>query len=435
VSGTRPLHAAGSAALVAACIALAACRDAVDLSTLPDPELAAADPSVREQLAAARRSVEALARERDRPALGDAVGELARLYHAYELLDAAGASYALARELDPEDYRWPHCQGFLLQGRGDLDGAAEAYGRALALEPGNLAALVRLADVELARGRLDPAAQLLASALAVDGAAVVHFGLGRVALERGRFGEAVDHFERALAAEPAATRIHHPLGLALRGAGDLERARQFLERRGSQDPTLHDPPIAEIRELQTGGGAALARGLAALHQGDPAAAAAALEALVARRPDDVTARHNLAVARGRSGDVAGAEREYLEIVARWPHDAAARYAVANILAARGQLEPSLEHYRAALESAPDFKQARLRYASVLRTMGRNEEAVEEYDRALALDPELHAARHDRALTLAALGRTGEARRELAAMLERNPDDAAARRSLQALGGG
>lgn len=60
--------------------------------------------------------------------------------------------------------------------------------------------------------------------------ALAHFGLGELALERGRLDRAVEHLERAIEADPSHAAAVLALGRALEGRDDLDRARDAYER-------------------------------------------------------------------------------------------------------------------------------------------------------------------------------------------------------------
>jgi tetratricopeptide (TPR) repeat protein len=60
--------------------------------------------------------------------------------------------------------------------------------------------------------------------------AVGNFGLGELLVEEGRYAEAVDHLERALAADPRYSAALLALGRACEGADDLAAARETYRR-------------------------------------------------------------------------------------------------------------------------------------------------------------------------------------------------------------
>lgn len=404
------------------------------LEEIPAPDLTGVDDSVRQELEDGRARIGELI-DRDAPAaeLAAAVGDLGRLDHAYGFQEAAAVCFEKAAELAPEEFRWPYYRGYLLQERGDLDAAAAAFGRALELRPGDAPALYRLAEVELDRGRPEAASGLYRRALESDpGFSAAHHGLGRAALALDDHAAAVEHLERALAAQPEATLIHHSLGLAYRGAGDLEQARLHLARQGDGAVRLSDPLIAELETRETDTSSHLARGLEAAKRGDRATARRELEAAIAADPDDLDARHNLAVALTRGGQIGAAVEQYEEILARDPGNAKAHYNLGSLRGQQGDLERATEHFRAAVEAAPDFKQALFNLGAALARAGRWREAVAEYDRVIALDAEFSSVRYFRAVALVEGGEIERGLAELRELARQQPADPQPRLGLASI---
>jgi hypothetical protein len=105
---------------------------------------------------------------------------------------------------------WHANRGCVLQARGELapeldDARRQAY-------------RVQAADLYLRALRSDPHDR------------TAHQRLGLIAVEEGRFDEAVDHLEAAWQADPDNTTTHKALGLAYVWVGELDRAQQILRQ-------------------------------------------------------------------------------------------------------------------------------------------------------------------------------------------------------------
>ncbi len=150
--------------------------------------------------------------------LGDDAAALRSFQAAAALPSLGGASYLYAAV-----------------GRGrhnqlDLDGAATAYSRRIALTPNDAGAHVDLGDVYRAQDRLDEAlaeysiASLLdpANVKALASAAQVHSAAGRDAV-------AVKLLRRAVAADPTHLEARYALSRALLRTGSAEEARRELQ--------------------------------------------------------------------------------------------------------------------------------------------------------------------------------------------------------------
>jgi tetratricopeptide (TPR) repeat protein len=96
----------------------------------------------------------------------------------------------------------------------------------LRIDPDHAGALFNLGNLELGRGRLERAEQLLARAASLDGSGAYLDSLGRVYAAQRRWAEAAVAFERSLASDPAS----HGARFQARAQADLGRARLELGR-------------------------------------------------------------------------------------------------------------------------------------------------------------------------------------------------------------
>jgi tetratricopeptide (TPR) repeat protein len=202
---------------------------------------------------------------------------------------------------------------------------------------------------------------------------VVWARLGELAVAEGRHAEAVELLSAVLDAVPQATRLHHALGLAYRGLGDMERARHHLALRGEIGLAPEDPLMAELATLQVGERVHLLRGRAAFRVGNFADAAAEFRGAVDARPESVRARINLSAALAGLGDVGGATRELERAVALDPGNPTARFNLAILLASAGEHRLAVIHFAAATAARPEDEEAWLGEAAswiALRDFGR-----------------------------------------------------------------
>ena len=174
---------------------------------------------------------------------------------------AAVSCYRNALELAPTADRWRYYLGRSLQEEGDLEGALAALDGVLERRPDDLAARLAAAEIELELDRPERAEGHLARVRETHPRSVSALALaGQIALSRGDWQAAVDALEAALAEVPEANRLHYSLGLAYRGLGDMERAREHLEARGPVGVRPPDPRMDELRDLAAGETVHLLRG-------------------------------------------------------------------------------------------------------------------------------------------------------------------------------
>lgn len=166
-------------------------------------------------------------------------------------------------------------------------------------------------------------------------------------------------------------------------------------------------------------GTALVRAVAAWRAGcrralGAAAAAAAAGAIVSALPltpayDPAPGLMNVALASEELGDAAGAERTYRDILARRPEHVAARFNLAVLLAERGRFDQAAAEYRQVLERDPANAGALNNLAVLFTGEGAWEEAAALYRRAAEAAPGDPRAWSNLASVLARTGRMEEAR--------------------------
>lgn len=355
------------------------------LQPLPAPGLEGLEPEVVAQLRDARALVEALTNPAE---LADAYGDLGRLYHVYGLAEAAAACYGNASLLSPKDFRWHYYAGYLAQAMGRAEEAENSYQKALELQPGFLPGWIHLAEVLLAGDHPDDAERILKQVLGADPRnASARAGLGEIALSRRQFREAAEHLEAALAAAPEADRLHHPLALAYRGLGDLDRARDHLAKAGRVGVRPDDPLIDELEQLRQGEMAHLLRGRVAFRFGRYADAAVEFRKSVEARPGSVPARINLGAALVQTGDRRGAVEQFQEALKLAPDNGTAHYNLALLLAQDGYDADAVKHLEEAVRIEPGDGAAHLELAQALERTGKPAAALIHYEKAAGLLPQ------------------------------------------------
>lgn len=385
---------------------------------LPELDLSRLENAVAEQLANARRELERILAE---PEAGPqdkalAFGELAELYHAYDLREPARIAYENARALDPDQIRWLYGAGRLAQGRGDLERAELLFREVVERQPKHFLAWFRLGETLLAGGRPAAAEEAFqrAHSLRPNDPAVLA-ALGDLALSRDEPRKAVELFETVLEQVPAANRLHYSLGLAHRALGDLEAARRHLARRGEVGVTVDDPLESRMQEVRAGERVHLLRGRQAFQVGRwEEAVQAFLEALEAA-PSSVRARINLASALTQAGRVDEAKEMLAQALELEPDNPTAHFNLGILEMRAGKVDEAIRHLRRSVEIQPEDVAARLELARLLEGAGRTEEALGHYARIAEKHPETQPeARYRRAVLLVELGRYEEALERLEA---------------------
>ncbi len=381
------------------------------LPPISSPRLDDLEQAVQHQLLEARATFETLFARPDNDAatLADAYGLLGQHYHAYDLGETALGCYERAALHGPRDARWPYLMADLARRRGDLEQAATHYQTCLALAPEDIPALVQLGETQWELHQLEHAESLLGRALAADPAChKARALLGQIALSRGQHERAIACFEAVLAEVPAADRLHYPLAMAYRAAGDLEKARQHLAVVGESGVGLVDPLMSAVQALATGERVQLLRGRLAFSAGDYGGAATAFERAVAADPQSSRARINLATALGQLGQLRAAIAQCRLALELEPANLTAQFNLGTMLSMAGDDAEAEARLLIVLAADPDDGSAHRELAHVLRRSDRPEVALLHYDEAIRLSPGDEGARLAQAALLVSVGRYAEA---------------------------
>ena len=181
-------------------------------------------------------------------------------------LDGAAACYRKAIELDPRFALAHNNLGLVLRDKGDLEGAAVCFRKVIELDPKNAAAHNNIGDVLRDKGNLEGAAACFRRAIELDPKfAQAQSNLGWVMHLQGDQDGAVALFRKAIDLDPKDAQAHNSLGLALRDKGDLEGAAVCFRRAIGLDPknAAGQSNLAEVERM-----AAMLDKLPALQKGE-----------------------------------------------------------------------------------------------------------------------------------------------------------------------
>lgn len=407
-------------------LALAGCKSREPeplLQPVTLPDISRAAEPVQKQIRERYQVMQAAIDRKAPPAeLAPAFGEMGKLFMAAEYYDAAEACLKNAQQLDAANIRWPYYLGHVFRYRSDAARAASYFEQALTHAPQDVASLVWLAEMNLTLDKPDAALEPLRKAQTVDpSSGAVLYGLGRVALAKQDYGQAVKSLESALAISPQSTRLHYPLALAYRGLGNREKAEEHLRLRGEVDLPPQDPLLAEVSGLLQNADAFEARASQALGAKQWAEAAANLRKAIEISPNNAFSRLNLGTALYMQGDADAALEQYREAVRLSPTLARAHFAIGVLMESRGQDNEAIEAFNAAIASDERYVEPRFSLANALRRGGRVQESLSQYMEVLRLDPAVSQASFGYAMGLVRLGRYQEAKSRFEAAMKQFPD--------------
>jgi tetratricopeptide (TPR) repeat protein len=180
----------------------------------------------------------------------------------------------------------------------------------------------------------------------------------------GRHFEAIECFERALAATPSDTRILFALGNTARALGQPAMARQFFSQVLALEPGRIEALINLANLLRAEGQFVAARSL--------------LEPALARSPDSAELHLTLGSAWREDGDNENAAACYRAALMVRPNYAPALSNLADLLADDGDFEQARTLYGQAIKADPGNAQARLNRAVLNLLTGNLKDGWRDY---------------------------------------------------------
>jgi len=181
---------------------------------------------------------------------------------------------------------------------------------------------------------------------------------------QGRHVEAIEHYERALAAQPNDSRVLFALGNTARALGMAKPAEEFFRRVLAQDPARLEA-LVSLANLLRG-------------QGQLPAAEALLAPALARTPEAPELWLTLGSTYREMGDRARAAEHYRQALARRPDYVPALVNLADLLTDDGDVDDALALYGRAIAQEPDNAQARLNRAVLHLLKGNLKDGWRDY---------------------------------------------------------
>lgn len=270
---------------------------------------------------------------------------------------------------------------------------------------------------------------------------VAHAQLGIELAEKGKFEEALPHFQAAVRTDKSLAEAHFGLAFSLQGLGRRDEAAQeyrealklkpgyWLARSqyaglvwsmgNRQEAFVQYSEALGLREDDPE--ALLRTGIVSQEKGNLQDAAARFRALVRLQP-----AHGEALARlGESllglGRVSEAELPFLKLTRLYPTNAEFRINLGGILWQKGERDRAVEQYVAAVQAAPDSPMAHYNLGFGLSAQRKFPEAIAEFREALRLKPEYPEALAGLARALGNTGKYEAAESSFRQALQLRPD--------------
>jgi serine/threonine-protein kinase len=282
----------------------------------------------------------ALARQAGKDLAAADVANLAMELMQLRQLDAAVELLRRGRERFPEDFWLNHHLGMALRDRNARSGEGVPYLMvAAALRPQSPGTHVNLGKALHEKGDLDGAARCFHRALDLDpDFAMAHNNLGVVLRARGEVDAAIRCYHKALDLDPTLALAHNNLGAALREKGDVEGALRCYHKALDLNPKLALAHYNVGSTLQA--------------KGDLVGAIRCLQRAIELDPEYAQAHTNLGIALKDRGDIDGALRCFQRALDIDPKLAEAHGARGQVLLWRGEFAQARDATRRALDLLP-----------------------------------------------------------------------------------
>jgi len=402
------------------CLALAACgpaqnemaRQIADYEPSDLAEMDAAVIAQYQQLKA--QAVNELEGRATRQEKAQAVGRLGGWFYVFRINEAAIEMLEYAHELDARDATWPTLLGHLTKRKGDTELARYWWGRALDIDPMQMALKVRLAEMLMEESRFEEAeAALRELNVGRRGNSRVLYDLGKLAMTRDDAAEAVALLNRALVQQPGSGAILYQLGLAYRMLGDEQRARRHLgageKSAGDQQlPPMPNPALAMLSGFRQSARHLSDQASNLWDDGKQEEALRMIQRAVSAAPDRVIYRIRLASYMERMGRTVEAKRAVERVLRHESDNLRAMHGLGRAERRLGHRDEARVVLERLVERYPEDTRGLTELALNYNQAEEHDEALALLDQAVAQDPRAEMDRLWHIWTLVVLDRTEEA---------------------------
>ncbi len=222
----------------------------------------------------------------------------------------------------------------------------------------------------------------------------------------GRFDEAAEHYQRAVALSPGYGPAYNNLATNLRAKGDVSAAIATYQRLLAAQP---DYPDAHYN---------LGNALADQNRLDEAIAQ--FRVALAADPGSVEVENNLGIALLAAGKLTEAVATLQKALAADPKSVMAHRNLSDALDQLGHTEEAIAELRRALDLDPADGSLHYDLGVTFFNHQRYPEAIEEFRRAISLDPGMVEAHNDLGVALLSIQKTDEAVAEFQQALKLKP---------------
>ena len=364
------------------------------------------------------------------------IGALAMFYDGNGARESAVQCYEMLVVMEPDEARWWHLLGRAREGV-DARAAVEALGKAVTLATDNAAGYARLGDQLLAIDDVGGAAEAFDRAAETLGEDIfVRFGLVRVAIAQENWDEARRCVQAVLALDPSFKPAVNQMAAVHRARGELDDARQWLERARQLEesliPSPRDPIVQAMMEQSKSANYYNALMEVLYNTRQYRHAYDAVLQILERQPNLAVYQRNAAALAKLNGNLDAALAHAKRAVELNPKYATGYTVLGELLRDLGRMDEEIDSARSAIDLDPVDPMNYLSLGAVLVSARHFDAALLELETGLAGAPDHIAGLCLKAQCLAELQRRDEARAVLGRILQLDPANAWALRARERL---
>ncbi len=278
--------------------------------------------------------------------------------------------------------------------------AEGVYRQILQSNPQQAEALYGLGVLALEKGKDRDAENFLKTALQYQPEfAQALFRLGNLHQAQGKLNEAVESYQQALALQPEAVAVYNCLGGTLQQQGKLEEALAYynkaleiqpnsVELKANLGNILHRQNNLSPEEQTYYANLNLQFGLSRQKAEDFKTAEIYYQQAIALQPDLVKAHHKLGDVLQKQGKLNIAFKSYQQAIKIEPNHANGYDELGNILQQKGKYREAIGAYKKALQIQPDLVASYNNLGNLLKKINRFDAAIESFKEAIKLEPNI-----------------------------------------------
>jgi len=316
-------------------------------------------------------------------------------------------------------------QGAALRGLGEsrrrqnrFSEALTFFSQALTLNPNDVAARVGLAQSLRGQNQFATAQQQVAAALTLDPANIPARVLSAQLLaDTGQTDAANTQLNALVSSLPdnAPLESYTQLALALNSVSNYPASLALLQKAVTQFPT--EPSVARLRAETLG------------FAGQPDAAVAAYDALIAADANDTDARLGRARVFNYANRLPEAQTAYRVVLTAQPSNFAAQTELADVLGRAGNYSEGITLYSQAIGENPSDLSARIGLARLQRAANQFADAESTLNQVIEADPNNAPALIERGSLRGSQGQTAAGLSDLQRAISLSPNDQSAQLGL------